>query len=246
MSTNLVLISGVLSKHELRYTPKGTPLLEVSLVGKRAVAENHLFFRADFTFYGKLAENWANQLVEGQAYQAMGRLVYESWEVEGVKGSRLRIVGEELFKLENPDIREEEKGPILYGAENRIILSGGLTADPEIRQTSLKTPVAKASLGFSSWNASLGQAKNHYIELEAWRDLAMQFAHLKKGSPVLLEGTLKTEVWEDKETQTKRYKRVLEVQRLTPLARVRSLERNPEEPSRVKSTPKSKAKTKAA
>lgn len=236
MSTNLVLISGVLSKHELRYTPKGTPLLEVSLVGKRAVGENHLFFRADLTFYGKMAENWADQLVDEQAYQAMGRLVYESWEVEGVKGSRLRIVGEELFKLENPDIREEGKGPVLYGAENRIILSGGLTADPEIRQTSLKTPVAKASLGFSSWDASAGQAKSHYIELEAWRDLAVQFANLKKGFPVLLEGALKTEVWEDQETKTKRYKRVLEVQRVTPLARIRSAKRDLEEPPQVEST----------
>lgn len=246
MSTNLILISGVLSKHELRYTPKGTPLLEVSLVGKRAVGENHLFFRADLTFYGKMAENWADQLVDGQAYQAMGRLVYESWEVEGVKGSRLRIVGEELFKLENPDIREEEKGPVLYGAENRIILSGGLTADPEIRQTSLKTPVAKASLGFSSWDASAGQAKSHYIELEAWRDLAVQFAHLKKGFPVLLEGALKTEVWEDQETKTKRYKRILEVQRVTPLARIRPAARDQQAPTQVERLSKSKQKTNAA
>lgn len=245
MSTNLVLISGVLSKHELRYTPKGAPLLEVSLIGKRAVGENHVFSRADLTFYGKLAENWADQLVDGQAYQAMGRLVYESWEVDGVKGSRLRIVGEELFKLDKADIREEGKGPVLYGAENRVILSGGLTADPEIRQTSLKTPVAKASLGFSSWDATAGQARSHYIELEAWRDLAVQFADLKKGSPVLLEGSLKTEVWEDKETKTKRYKRVLEVQRVTPLARIRSAVQNAVEPSMVKSN-KAKTKTKAA
>lgn len=246
MSTNLVLISGVLSKHELRYTPKGTPLLEVSLIGKRAVGENHIFSRADFTFYGKMAEHWADQLVDGQAYQAIGRLVYESWEVDGVKGSRLRIVGEELFTLENPDIREEEKGPVLYGAENRVILSGGLTADPEIRQTSLKTPVAKANLGFSSWDASAGQARRQYIELEAWRDLAVQFDNLKKGSPVLLEGSLKTEVWEDKETKTRRYKRVLEVQRVTPLARIRSAKRDLEEPPPVESAAKPKAKTKAA
>ncbi len=245
MSTNLVLISGVLSKHELRYTPKGTPLLEVSLIGKRAVGENHLFSRADLTFYGKLAEYWADQLVNGQAYQAMGRLVYESWDADGVKGSRLRLVGEELFKLENADVREEEKGPVLYGAENRVILSGGLTADPEIRQTSLKTPVARASLGFSSWDASAGQARSHYIELEAWRDLAVQFADLKKGSQLLLEGSLKTEVWEDQETKTRRYKRVLEVQRVTPLARLRSDERNPEEPSMVKVS-KAKTRTKAA
>ncbi|GIW25071.1 single-stranded DNA-binding protein [Meiothermus sp.] len=242
MSTNLVLISGALSKHELRYTPKGTPVLEVALVGKRTVGGNALFFRADLTFYGKLAEHWAEQLVEGQAYQAMGRLAYESWEADGVKNSRLRLVGEELFKLENADVRQEEKGPVLFGAENRVIVSGGLTADPEIRQTSQKTPVARAGLGFSSWEA--GQAKNHYLELEAWRELAVSFAGLKKGSQVLLEGSLKTEVWEDKETKTKRYKRVLEVQRVTSLARIRTLEQSPREPA--PKSGKAKAKSKAA
>ena len=222
MSTNLVLITGTLSRHELRYTAKGTPFLEISLVGKRNIGENHIFFRSDFTFYGKLAEGWAEQLQEGQAYQASGRLEYESWEVDGVKGSRLRIVGDELHSLEHADVREEERGPILYGAENRVLLLGGLTADPDIRQTSLKTPVAKANLGFSSWDATAGQSKSHYVELEAWREVAVQFADLKKGAQVLVEGSLKTEVWEDKETKTKRYKRVLEAQRVTPLKRIRA------------------------
>ncbi len=246
MSTNLVFISGVLSKHELRYTPKGTPVLEVAFVGKRAVGNEHIFSRTDLTFYGKMAEHWANHLVDGEAYQAMGRLVYESWEANGQKGSRLRIVGEDLFKLENADVRQEEQGPVLYGAENRVILSGGLTADPEIRQTPRKTPVARASLGFSSWDASARQARSHYIELEAWRELAAPFASLKKGSPVLLEGALKTEVWEDQETKTKRYKRVLEVQRVTPLARIRPAEQAQEAPVQVKRRTKSKQKTKAA
>lgn len=245
MSTNLVLISGVLGKHELRYTPKGTPLLEVSLVGKRAVADNQIFFRSELTYYGKMSEHWAEQSVDGQAYQASGRLVYDSWETDGVKGSRLRIVGEELFKLEKAEIREDEKGPVLYGAENRVILSGGLTADPEIRQTSLKAPVAKASLGFSSWDASAGQARSHYLELEAWRDLAEQFVGLKKGSAVLLEGALKTEVWEDPESKARRYKRVLEVQRVTPLARIGSTKRDLGKPPPIQSSAKPKAKTKS-
>lgn len=237
MSTNLVFMSGVLSKHELRYTPKGTAVLEVTLIGKRAIGQQHIFSRADLTFYGKMAEHWAHHLVAGQAYQAMGHLVYETWEADGQKASRLRVVGDELFKLENADVRQEEQGPLLYGAENRVILLGGLTADPEIRQTPRKTPVVKAGLGFSSWDASARQAKSHYVELEAWRELAIQLAELKKGTPVLLEGALKTEVWEDKESKSKHYKRVLEVQRVTPLARV---------PAQRKPASKPKQKTRAA
>lgn len=221
MSTNLIIVSGALAKHELRYTPRGTPLLEVSLVGKREVARNHVFFRADLTFYGKLAEAWAESLQDGAAYQAGGRLEYESWEKSGVKGSRLRVVGDELFALEEADLRDEGKGPILYGAENRVLLSGNLVVSPEIHRTANKTPIAKAQLGFSTWDYAAGQAKSHYVEVEAWRSLAAQFTPLKRGAAVLVEGALKTEVWED-ESGAKRYKRVLEAQALTRLSRVRT------------------------
>ncbi|RIH87082.1 Single-stranded DNA-binding protein [Calidithermus terrae] len=218
MGANLVLASGVLGRHELRYTPRGTPLLEIALVGKRPVKDNFVFTRVDLTFYGKLAEAWAQSLVEGAAYQASGRLEYESWEVDGRKGSRLRVVGEELHRLEGADVREEEKGPVLYGADNRVFLIGGLTADPELRQTSMKTPIAKAQLGFSTWD---GQAsKSHYVELEAWGELAEPFKSLKKGSQVMIEGALKTEVWEDRESKTKRYKRLVEVGKVTALERL--------------------------
>lgn len=221
MSVNLVISSGVLARHGLRYTPKGTAFLEASLVGKRPVGENHLFFRTDWVFYGKQTETWAEALVEGRAYQAIGRLEYDAWEVEGVKASRIRIIGSELYSLEGGEIRQEEKGPILYGAENRVILSGGLTADAQVRQTVNKTPVAKASLGFSTWDKEGSAHKDHYIELEAWREAAAQFAGLEKGTPVLLEGALKLEVWEDKETQLKRYKRLVEVHRLLALSRIK-------------------------
>lgn len=220
MGANLVIVSGALIKHQLRFTPKGTPFLEVALVGKRSIGEGSVFFRADLTFYGKLAEAWAEQLQEGVAYQASGRLEYESWEKEGIKASRLRIVGDSLHRLEHADVRQEDKGPILYGAENRVLLHGGLTADPELRQTTLKTPVAKAQLGFSTWDASLAQSRNHYLELEAWREVAAQFSNLHKGDQMLVEGALKTESWEDRETGTKRYKRVLEVIKITRLSLV--------------------------
>ncbi|MER3444870.1 MAG: single-stranded DNA-binding protein [Meiothermus sp.] len=218
MGANLVLASGVLGRHELRYTPRGTPLLEIALVGKRPVKDNFVFTRVDFTFYGKLAEAWAQSLVEGAAYQASGRLEYESWEVNGRKGSRLRVVGEELHRLEGADVREEEKGPVLYGADNRVFLIGGLTADPELRQTSMKTPIAKAQLGFSTWDGQT--SKSHYVELEAWGELAEPFKSLKKGSQVMIEGALKTEVWEDRESKAKRYKRLVEVGKVTALERL--------------------------
>lgn len=220
MATNLIIVSGVLNRYELRYTPKGTPFLEVALVGKRQTGMTQVFFRNDLTFYGKLTEAWAASLEAGHAYQASGRLEYESWEKEGVKSSRLRVVGDELFALEEADIRQEEKGPILYSAENRVLLSGNLIGDPELRQTGNKTPFAKAQIAFSTWDPATAQARSHYVELEAWRGLAVHFSGLGKGMPLLVEGALKTEVWEDEARGAKRYKRVLEVQRLTRLEHI--------------------------
>lgn len=228
MSTNLFIASGTLAKHELRYTPKGTAVLEVTLVGKRPVGENQVFSRADLTYFGKQAETLAEALQEGAAYQATGRLEYESWEADGVKNSRLRVVGEQLFALSNADIRQEEKGPILYGAENRVILTGGLTANPDLRQTAQKTPVVGARLGFSSWDHETATAKSHYIELEGWREVATQFADLSKGAQIMVEGSLKLESWDDKETNTRRYKRVLEVQRVVKLSRIKAVPEQPE------------------
>lgn len=221
MATNLALISGVLTQRELRYTPKGTPFLEVVLVGKRPAGSLQVFFRGELTFYGKLAEGWAEGLEVGRAYQASGRLEYEQWEKDGVKGSRIRIVGDELFALEGAEVRQEEKGPVLYGAENRVLLSGNLTQAPELRQGKNQTPLAKAALAFTTWEPTTAQARTHYIELEAWRERAAPFSGLGKGTSVLVEGALKTEVWEDKELRTRRYKRVLEVQRLQRLGRIR-------------------------
>ncbi|ADH64682.1 single-strand binding protein [Allomeiothermus silvanus DSM 9946] len=231
MGANLLIVSGALSRHELRYTPKGTPILEVSLVGKRAAGEQQVFFRADLTFYGQLAESWSEQLAEGAAYQASGRLEYESWEgADGKKASRIRIVGDELHRLEEADVHEESKGPVLYGADNRVFLMGGLTTDPEMRQSAMRTPIAKVQLGFSTWDTAQSQAKQHYVELEAWGDAAKRFLpslrsgkqrhELKKGAQVFIEGALKTEVWEDPETKNRRYKRLVEVYKVTPLVRL--------------------------
>jgi len=221
MGANLLIVSGALSRHELRYTPKGTPILEVSLVGKRAAGEQQVFFRADLTFYGQLAESWSEQLAEGAAYQASGRLEYESWEgADGKKASRIRIVGDELHRLEGADVHEESKGPVLYGADNRVFLMGGLTTDPEMRQSAMRIPIAKVQLGFSTWDTAQSQAKQHYVELEAWGDAAKRFLELKKGAQVFIEGALKTEAWEDPETKNRRYKRLVEVYKVTPLVRL--------------------------
>lgn len=89
---------------------------------------------------------------------------------------------------------------------NRVFLSGNLGKDPERDNGG----PAKFSLAVNDrWKDDKGekQERTNWIQVVAWNgtaDTAMQY--LKKGAPVLVEGSLRTSEWDDKETGQKRYK----------------------------------------
>lgn len=90
---------------------------------------------------------------------------------------------------------------------NKVILAGHLTRDPEVRYTPKGTPVAKFGLGINrTWTAEDGQKREEatFVDVEAWGktgEVIVQY--LKKGRPVLVEGRLKLDSWEDKDTGKK-------------------------------------------
>ena len=84
---------------------------------------------------------------------------------------------------------------------NRVILSGRLTADPEIRYTS--SGVAVCNMRMAS-NRSYKNASGDYEQettffgAVAWQKLAeICSQYLSKGSPVLVEGRLRSRTWTD-------------------------------------------------
>lgn len=94
---------------------------------------------------------------------------------------------------------------------NRVILVGRLTRDPELRYTTSGTAVAEISLAINrntrdrETNASKEEVT--FIEVVAWEKKAEVIAqYLKKGAPLLVEGRLKLDSWEDKATKEKRSK----------------------------------------
>src|SRR5881409_2709115 len=93
---------------------------------------------------------------------------------------------------------------------NKVILMGNLTRDPELRYTPKGMAVAKIGLAVNrQWQSESGEQKEEvtFVDIEAWGRQAEVIAqYMKKGSPLFMDGRLKLDSWEDKNTKQKVYK----------------------------------------
>ena len=91
---------------------------------------------------------------------------------------------------------------------NKIIITGNLTADPELRYT----PSGKAVLSASIANTEhftdaqgQGQKVTTFVNLEVWGRPAENFGKLvKKGQELFVDGKLRMDEWTDKQTNVRR------------------------------------------
>lgn len=93
---------------------------------------------------------------------------------------------------------------------NRVILAGNLTRDPELRYTPKGTAVAKLGLAINrAWkDEATGTMKEEvtFVDVEAWGKSAETISqYMKKGGAILIEGRLRLDSWDDKQTNQKRY-----------------------------------------
>src|SRR2546423_12906876 len=93
---------------------------------------------------------------------------------------------------------------------NKVILAGNLTRDPEMRYTPKGTAIAKFGLAINHrWKNEAGESKEEvtFVDVEAWgRQGEVVAQYMKKGRPLLVEGRLKLDQWEDKNTKQKQSK----------------------------------------
>lgn len=93
---------------------------------------------------------------------------------------------------------------------NKVMLMGNLTRDPEVRYTPKGTAVASFGLATNrKWTGEDGQQHEEatFVEIDLWSrqaEIAQQYLH--KGSPVFIEGRLKYDQWDDKQSGQKRSK----------------------------------------
>ena len=91
---------------------------------------------------------------------------------------------------------------------NTVILSGRLTREVELRYTPGGTPVAKLSLAFDRVyrdNSGEWQQESSFLDIVVWSKRAEQCAQeLHKGSPVLIEGYIRTRTYTDKDQNNRK------------------------------------------
>jgi single-strand DNA-binding protein len=99
---------------------------------------------------------------------------------------------------------------------NKVLLMGNLTRDPELRVTPKGTPICQFSLAINrQFKMESGESREEvtYVDVEAWGKQGETIAkYVTKGRPLYVEGRLRLDQWEDKNTKEKksRMKIVLE------------------------------------
>jgi single-strand DNA-binding protein len=90
---------------------------------------------------------------------------------------------------------------------NKVILIGNLGKDPELKFTPSGVAVAKFPLATTErFKDAEGNMQEHteWHNIVLWRRQAeLANEYLKKGSPVYIEGRIRTRSWEDKDGQKK-------------------------------------------
>jgi single-strand DNA-binding protein len=93
---------------------------------------------------------------------------------------------------------------------NKVILAGNLTRDPELRYTPKGMAVVKMGMAINrTWKSESGETKEEvtFVDVDAWGRQAEVIAqYMRKGRPILIEGRLKLDTWEDKNTHQKQSK----------------------------------------
>ena len=93
---------------------------------------------------------------------------------------------------------------------NKVILLGNLTRDPEVRYTPKGTAVTELGMAVNRvYTADNGEKREEttFVDVTLWgRTAEIAGEYLKKGRPVLIEGRLQLDTWDDKQSGQKRSK----------------------------------------
>lgn len=119
---------------------------------------------------------------------------------------------------------------------NKAILIGRLTKDVELRYTQSNTACATFDLAINNGKDSSGNDRSaDFIRVVIWEKQAENMAkYTHKGSQIAVEGSIKTDSWEDEKGE-KRYRMYVLARRIMFLDSKRTEEPLPQEPNYINS-----------
>lgn len=103
-SYNRVVLVGNLTRDpEIRYIPSGTAVSEIGLAVNDRVKKNDQWVDettfVDVTLWARTAEVANEYLSKGSSVLIEGRLKLDTWEKDGQKRSKLKVIGEKMQML---------------------------------------------------------------------------------------------------------------------------------------------------
>ena len=120
---------------------------------------------------------------------------------------------------------------------NKILITGNVTADPELRYTPNGKAVLSASLANNEYYTDAqGQEQKvtTFVNLEVWGRPAENFGKLvKKGQELFVDGKLRMDEWTDKQTNARRTRLYLLVENWQFTQFKRQEESTPDAPAPV-------------
>src|SRR5258708_10655118 len=92
---------------------------------------------------------------------------------------------------------------------NKVILLGNLTRDPQVKYTPSGAAVAEIGLAVNRYwfdkETNSRREETTFVDVTLWgREAEVAGEYLAKGRPVLIEGRLQLDTWDDKTTGQKR------------------------------------------
>ena len=214
-------LGSVASPPDLKYTPAGLAILELTVAGRSEVVTaagevKHPAFYNRCKCFGPYAESLAESLQQGDVVSVHGRLEYRAYEVEGDKRSTVETVIETIQTLAGRFVTEDDRRgqPVLVGGLNHVTLGGNLTKGAELKRLPTGSSVTRLSVAVNErYTSKDGDGeKVGYFDLQAWGELAEALAEGAKGQGVVGVGRLVNESWDDKDG-IKRYATKVELER---------------------------------
>lgn len=221
---NAVSLFGNAFRHELTYTPSGTPVLTMGVCGEEVVVnsqgkEMQIPFYMNTTVLGKPAEDFALELAEDgtTVVHISGELEHREWtDAQGVKQQRLFLRGENAQVVVDPEqlgFSQDAAGNKRYkGGHARAIVSGRVVSDAsDLRTTksgdfalSLRTNVRGRAVknAEGKW-----ESPANWLRMNLWRDDAKRASDLGivKGNEFFAEGRLSVgQDWTDRDGNKRR------------------------------------------
>src|SRR5207245_8202895 len=99
---------------------------------------------------------------------------------------------------------------LLMASFSNASLAGNLTRDPELRYTPKGMAIAKLGLAINrTWKNEAGETKEEvtFVDVDSFgRQAEVISQYFRKGRPILIEGRLRLDQWDDKQTGQKRSK----------------------------------------